>query len=107
MRVVSLQRLAPSQQRITDCLRRLGVHQLEAVVAVHTHFDHALDSAVVAARTGARLVGGESAANIGRGYRLAANRMVLATPGQAIRFGSYEVTLLESRHSQPDRYPVS
>jgi L-ascorbate metabolism protein UlaG (beta-lactamase superfamily) len=59
------------------------VCQLEAVIALHTHYDHAMDSAVVVDLTGARLVGSESAANIGRGHGLPADRMVVATPGAA------------------------
>ena len=59
---VGLRRLSPSAPRIDGCLTRLGVDRLEAVLPVHTHFDHAMDSAVVAERTGARVVGGTSAA---------------------------------------------
>ena len=59
--------IAPSAARIDGSLERLGVHGLEAVLPVHTHFDHAMDSAVVAQRTGARIVGGESAAQVGIG----------------------------------------
>ena len=51
---VGLRRLTPSAPRIDGCLSRLGVQRLEAVLPVHTHFDHAMDSAVVAERTGAR-----------------------------------------------------
>src|SRR5690349_5314770 len=57
---VVLRKLAPSLPRIDGCLARLGVDKLEAVLPVHSHFDHAMDSAVVAERTGARLVGGNS-----------------------------------------------
>ena len=45
--------IAPSLPRIDGCLARLGVDRLDAVLPVHTHFDHAMDSAVVAERTGA------------------------------------------------------
>ncbi|OBI27460.1 MBL fold metallo-hydrolase [Mycolicibacter sinensis] len=102
---VALGKLAPSPARIDGCLARAGVQQLAAVIAVHTHFDHVLDSAVVADRTGAVLVGGESAANVGRGHGLAEDRLVIATPGRPLTLGSYDVTLLESRHCPPDRYP--
>lgn len=34
------------------------VSRLTAVIPVHTHIDHAMDSALVADRTGAQLVGG-------------------------------------------------
>ena len=82
------------------------MQRLEAVVCVHTHFDHALDSAVVAEQTGAQLVGGTSTANIGRGTRPArgagSSPPPLATP---ITLGNYEVTLIESHHCPPDRFP--
>ena len=102
---VALGKVSPSPPRVDGCLTRLQVTRLEAVVPVHTHIDHALDSALVADRTGARLVGGESAANVGRGYGLAADRIVVAVSGEPIRLGAFDVTLIKSRHSDPDRFP--
>ncbi|OBL17386.1 MBL fold metallo-hydrolase, partial [Mycobacterium sp. 1245499.0] len=78
---------------------------LEAVIPVHTHFDHVLDSALVADRTGARLVGGQSAANVGRGYGLPQDRIVVAADGEPMQLGAYDVTLIESHHCPPDRFP--
>ena len=72
---VGLGRIAPSASRIDDSLQRMGVDRLEAVLPVHTHFDHAMDSAAVAQRTGARLVGGESAAQVGIGGGLPEDRI--------------------------------
>jgi L-ascorbate metabolism protein UlaG (beta-lactamase superfamily) len=102
---VALGKVSPSPARVDGCLARLKVTRLEAVIPVHTHLDHALDSALVADRTGARLVGGESAANVGRGYGLAADRLVVAVPGEPIRLGAFDITLVQSRHSAPDRFP--
>ncbi|MCV7280781.1 MBL fold metallo-hydrolase [Mycolicibacterium flavescens] len=102
---VGLRRLAPSAPRIDGCLARLGVERLEAVLPVHTHYDHVMDSAVVAERTGAKLVGGRSAAQVGLGHRLPEDRVVVATPGRAIELGRYEVTLIEGHHCPPDRFP--
>jgi L-ascorbate metabolism protein UlaG (beta-lactamase superfamily) len=102
---VVLRRVEPSLERIIGCLEQARVNILDAVLPVHTHYDHALDSAVVTGRTGAKLVGGESAANIGRGYELPEERLVVAKSGEPMTFGAYEVTLIESEHSPPDRYP--
>lgn len=102
---VALGKLSPSSARVDGCLARAKVTRLDAVMPVHTHFDHVLDSALVADRTGARLVGGESAANVGRGYGLAEDRMIVAEPGEPIRLGAFEVTLVNSHHSPPDRFP--
>lgn len=102
---VGLGKVAPSPARVDGSLARVGVKRLEAVVPVHTHFDHALDSALVADRTGARLVGGESAANVGRGYGLDDDRLVVTESGSPIRLGPFDITLVGSRHSPPDRFP--
>src|SRR6201995_5135480 len=102
---VALGKMSPSTARVDGCLARLKLTRLEAVIPVHTHFDHALDSALVADRTGARLVGGESAANVGRGHGLAADRLVLANSGTPIRLAAFDITLVKSRHSPPARFP--
>lgn len=98
-------KLAPSPARVDGCLARAKVSRLEAVIPVHTHFDHVLDSALVADRTGARLVGGQSAANVGRGYGLPQDRIVVAVDGEPMQLGAYDVTLIESHHCPPDRFP--
>lgn len=102
---VALRKLRPSPARIDAALRRAGVDELIAVLPVHTHFDHALDSAVVAQRTGATLVGGTSAANIGRGQGLPQRQIIEATSGTELDLGPYGVTLIESHHCPPDRFP--
>ncbi len=73
---------------------------------MHTHIDHALDSALVADRTGARLVGGESAANVGRGYGLAEDRIVVAVSGEPIRLGAFDITLIKSGTAHPTGFPA-
>ncbi len=102
---VAAGKVSPSPARVDGCLARANVSRLEAVVPVHTHIDHVMDSALVADRTGARLVGGRSAANVGRGYGLPEDRIVVASSGEPIRLGAYDVTLIESRHCPPDRFP--
>lgn len=101
---VALRKVSPSPARVYGCLARANVSRLQAVIPVHTHIDHALDSALVADVTGARLVGGESAANVGRGYGLPEDRLVVAASGKPILLGAYDITLVESRHSPPDRF---
>ena len=101
-------RIAPIGQRISAGLDRIGaagLDRLEAVVPVHSHYDHALDSAEVARRTGAVLVGGESTVNLGRGAGLAESAALTATPGVPISLGAWTLTLTESTHCPPDRFP--
>ncbi|OBF24016.1 MBL fold metallo-hydrolase [Mycobacterium kubicae] len=102
---VGVGKVAPSPPLVDGCLARAKVSRLAAVIPVHTHIDHALDSALVADRTGAQLVGGESAANVGRGYGLAEESLVVAVSGEPITLGAYEATLVRSHHCPPDRFP--
>ena len=102
---VGLRKLTTSVSRVEDCLKRAGIDRLTAVMPVHTHYDHAMDSAVVAMLTGSCVVGGESTANIARGHGLVEDRIVLAVPGEEMHFGSFGVTLIESHHCPPDRFP--
>lgn len=102
---VGLRTLRPSLPRIDEALQRAGIDKLAAVLPVHTHFDHAMDTAVVADRTGAVVVGGESAANVARGGGLADERIIVAAPGSEITIGSFGVTLIASHHCPPDRFP--
>lgn len=89
--------------RVEYALRRAGVATLDAVACGHSHYDHALDSAAVAHRTGAALVGGESTTQLGRGAQLPPDRIVTVAPGDARTFGAFTLTFLESEHSHPDR----
>jgi L-ascorbate metabolism protein UlaG (beta-lactamase superfamily) len=100
-----LRKVSPSPNRIGGCLTRAQVGRLEAVVVTHTHIDHALDSPVVADRTGALLVGGESASHVANGYGLARDRVVVTVAGKPVVLGPYTVTLVESHHCPPERFP--
>jgi L-ascorbate metabolism protein UlaG (beta-lactamase superfamily) len=104
---VAVRPIAPDGARIAAALSRAGLdgRRLEAVVPVHTHFDHAMDSAVVAQRTGATLVGGASAANIGRGHDLPSDRIRVVATGDRVTFGTFALTFVESAHCPPDRFP--
>jgi len=106
---VGLGRIAPDEDRIDRALRRLGFgttdRQIDAVVPVHSHYDHALDSAEVARRTGAMLVGSESTAQVGRGGGLPEDRIRVVAPGEQVSFGDWSLCFVESAHCPPDRFP--
>ncbi len=102
---VGLRRIAPDETRIDAMLERADVRRLAAVVPVHSHYDHAMDAAVVALRTGADLVGGESTANVGRGGGLDDDRVVVVSSGDEVVHGDFTLTLIASEHCPPHRYP--
>ena len=102
---VGIGRIAPDVERIDAALSRAGVTSLDAVVPVHSHFDHAMDCAVVAQRTGALLVGGSSTVQVGRGSALPADRIREVADGDSVTLGAWTLRFTASRHCPPDRFP--
>lgn len=66
----------------------------------HSHFDHLGDVPALASRTGARVVGSATTANIARAYGLAPERAVVASPGAVLEEGAFEVRVFASRHAK-------
>ncbi|KYC36319.1 hypothetical protein WA1_42110 [Scytonema hofmannii PCC 7110] len=77
------------------------VDRLKALFVAHSHFDHALDVAYIAKKTGAQLYGSESTRNIGRGGGVPEDKMTLYDPGKEVEVGKFTVTVLRSQHSPP------
>ena len=98
-------KVASDEELVRASLDRGGVSSLAAVIPLHSHYDHALDSPVVARMTGALLVGSESTANIGRGYGLADERIRVVDPPATLVFGSLRASFVASAHAPQSLYP--
>jgi L-ascorbate metabolism protein UlaG (beta-lactamase superfamily) len=100
-----LRAIAPDQRRIDEALKKAGVTQLAAVMTAHSHYDHAMDAPLVAARTGAVIVGSQSTANIARGLDFPAARIRVIKGGETFAFGKFKVTAIKSPHSPDVLFP--
>lgn len=98
-------RLRPDRARVGAALERFGIRRLDAVFVVHSHYDHALDSALVAELTGARLIGSASTRNIARGQGFRDDRFDIVATGEPFDIGSFRLTALASDHSPGDLAP--
>lgn len=94
----ALGKIGPDPERIQDALEFAGVSRLDAVIPVHSHYDHAMDTPLVAEKTGAIVVGSPSTANIARGQGMAEDRLRVVTATETMTFGNLVVTLIPSRH---------
>jgi L-ascorbate metabolism protein UlaG (beta-lactamase superfamily) len=93
-----LGKIAPNRELIAATLRRAGVDKLAAVITVHSHYDHAMDTPEVARLTGAVVIGSPSTANIARGWQLPEAQIRVVEPNLPMHFGAFTVTLVPSRH---------
>jgi len=85
-------------QVVKDTLKRLNLTQLDALVVMHSHFDHALDIATIAVETGAQILGSESTAQIAIGSGVPSSQIKIAQTGQRYHFGAFTVVLEPSQH---------
>ncbi len=92
--------IAPDLEAIDRGLANNNVEQLAAVIPVHSHYDHAMDSPEVARRTGAVLLGSEATANIGRGWGLPEAQIRVFRDRVPETVGDFVITAIESQHFQ-------
>lgn len=98
-------RVAPDHSRISAALGRAGISDLEAVIPVHSHYDHVMDAPEVARRTGARFIGGASSAQVAMGADLPTHQIETVNNGTTIPLSNGTITFIEAEHCPPDRYP--
>jgi len=91
--------IAPDTVRIDNALKRAGVVQLAAVLTAHSHHDHAMDTAIVAAKTGAEIIGSQSTRNIALGLEFPDNRIRVIAGGEQFTFGRFQISVIPSPHS--------
>ena len=97
---IALERaIEPDQAAIEGMLDRFEINRLKAVIPVHSHFDHALDSAEVAKQTGAQLMGSATTAQIAAGSNLATHQVSVIETETVYPVGAFEVTFYPSQHA--------
>jgi len=88
-------KIGPDHDLIVRSLDRAGIKKLRSVIVVHSHYDHALDAAFVAQRTGAELIGSQSTANLGDTHGLT---MTIVRDGETLTRGRFQITPIRSSH---------
>ncbi|MBI3396480.1 MAG: MBL fold metallo-hydrolase [Spirochaetia bacterium] len=92
-------KVGPDRQIVSQALQRAGIKHTAAVIAVHSHYDHAMDAPLVAELTGGTLVGSDSTANIGRGWGLPESQIRVIHNMSYLTYGDFKITFIESHHS--------
>lgn len=91
--------IAPDLKAIKQFVQTQNLNRLAVIMPVHSHFDHAMDSADVAKLTGAELLGSRTTANIAASSALDPAQVKVVQPGVAYDYGKFAITFYESRHA--------
>jgi L-ascorbate metabolism protein UlaG (beta-lactamase superfamily) len=98
-------KVGPDEGRIDWTISHGGVKHVDAIFVAHSHHDHAMDSAVVARKTGATVFGSESTRNIAFGESLPSAQFKVLKVCSPVTIGNFRVTAFETPHSPHSLFP--
>lgn len=96
---VATGKLKTNQKKVEDAVSKFGIDRLGAIFVSHSHFDHAIDVAYVAQKTGAMLHGSPSTLNIGRGGGLSEEQIIPFDAEKEVTIGAFTIIAIPSKHS--------
>ena len=78
------------------------VQKADYILITHGHPDHALDAGYISRRTGAVIVGHETAANLARAYDVQDTSLITVIGGEDYEFGDFSLRVIPNIHSALD-----
>ena len=78
------------------------VQRADYILITHGHADHALDAGYISRRTGAVIIGHETAANLARAYDVPDSSLITVIGGEDYEFGDVSVRVIPNIHSALD-----
>lgn len=95
--------VAPDGLYIPDtALINQHVPRADYILITHGHSDHALDAGVISRRTGAVIIGHQTAANLARAYDVPDTSLITVIGGEDYEFGDFSLRVIPSIHSALD-----
>jgi L-ascorbate metabolism protein UlaG (beta-lactamase superfamily) len=74
------------------------IQRVDYIFLTHTHPDHSLDMPYIARKTGAKVIGTESTANVARAYGLQDLQIQIVKGGEDLKFEGFSVQVIRSVH---------
>jgi L-ascorbate metabolism protein UlaG (beta-lactamase superfamily) len=75
------------------------VPRADYILITHGHEDHMLDAPYISRRTGAAIIGHETAANIARAYDVPENQLITVRGGEDYEFEAFSLRVVPSLHT--------
>jgi L-ascorbate metabolism protein UlaG (beta-lactamase superfamily) len=92
-------RIQPNEARIAFGLRHVRL-RADAILVTHAHFDHLLDVPEIMRQTHARLIAGETAANLTLSCGIDRNRCLVVQPCSTRVVGPWRIRVLPAAHDR-------
>lgn len=90
--------MSPDMERIKHALSTAGIDKLDAIPVLHNHFDHVMDTGLVAQLTGAQVLGSSSTAMAVIGSGLDKARITTVQTHNPYQFGDFTLTFVPASH---------
>ena len=92
---------APSDEILTPDTGAIDqrISKADYILITHGHEDHMLDAPYISRRTGAAIIGHETAANIARAYDVPDASLITVRGGEDYEFGSFSIKVIPSIHT--------
>lgn len=74
------------------------IAKADFIFLTHTHPDHSLDMPYIARKTGARVIGAESTANVGRAEGVPEKQLQIVKGGEKLQLDGFTVQVIRSLH---------
>ena len=96
--------IAPNAPYPADtALINTHVQRADYIVITHGHSDHALDAGYISRKTGATIIGHETAANLARAYGVTDSSLITVIGGEDYEFGDFSLRVIPNIHSALDK----
>ena len=91
--------LQSDETLIQNILLRHNIKDIDAIITLHSHHDHAMDTAVVAKKTNAIMIGSKSSYHIAKAYNLPHNQFKVIEGKSILGIGDFIITIVPSKHT--------
>jgi len=75
------------------------VRRADYILITHGHVDHMLDAPYISRKTGAVIIGHETAMNLARAYDVADDKLITVRGGEDYDFGAFSLRVIPALHS--------